>query len=52
MNNQKQIVALFDFDGVVMDTESQYTMFWDEVGKVTAITSKGRRWYKSMKSIF
>lgn len=34
MNNQKQIVALFDFDGVVMDTESQYTMFWDKVGKV------------------
>ena len=34
MNNQKQIVALFDFDGVVMDTESQYTLFWDEIGKV------------------
>ena len=34
MNDQKPIVALFDFDGVVMDTESQYTLFWDEVGKV------------------
>ena len=34
MNNQKQIVALFDFDGVVMDTESQYTLFWDEIGNV------------------
>ena len=26
------IAALFDFDGVVMDTETQYTMFWDEIG--------------------
>lgn len=34
MNMEKPIVALFDFDGVVMDTESQYTRFWDEVGKV------------------
>lgn len=25
--------ALFDFDGVVMDTESQYTVFWDEIGR-------------------
>lgn len=25
--------ALFDFDGVVMDTESQYTTYWGEVGK-------------------
>lgn len=33
MNTEKNIVALFDFDGVVMDTESQYTKFWDEKGK-------------------
>lgn len=26
-------VALFDFDGVVMDTESQYSIFWDEQGR-------------------
>ena len=33
MDITKCIVALFDFDGVVMDTESQYTVFWNEVGK-------------------
>lgn len=26
-------VALFDLDGVVVDTESQYTKFWEEIGK-------------------
>ncbi len=25
--------ALFDFDGVVMDTEPQYTIFWNEQGR-------------------
>ena len=25
--------VLFDFDGVVVDTESQYTIFWDEINK-------------------
>ena len=25
--------ALFDFDGVIMDTEGQYTLFWDRMGK-------------------
>ena len=29
----KKIVALFDFDGVIVDTESQYTEFWDRAGK-------------------
>ena len=29
----KKIIALFDFDGVVVDTESQYTEFWNKVGK-------------------
>lgn len=33
MDKERHIVALFDFDGVVMDTETQYTVFWDEVGK-------------------
>lgn len=33
MNKEKPIVALFDFDGVVMDTETQYTVFWDAQGK-------------------
>ena len=26
--------ALFDLDGVVLDTESQYTVCWDWIGKV------------------
>ena len=26
------MIALFDFDGVVMDTEPQYTAFWDSKG--------------------
>jgi len=25
--------ALFDFDGVVMDTESQYSIIWDSIGR-------------------
>lgn len=29
----KPIAALFDFDGVVVDTESQYTIFWGEQGR-------------------
>ncbi len=32
MNATKQIAALFDFDGVIMDTETQYTLFWNEQG--------------------
>lgn len=27
------MIALFDFDGVIMDTEIQYTRFWDNAGK-------------------
>ena len=27
MNTTKTIAALFDFDGVIMDTETQYTVF-------------------------
>lgn len=32
MNTTKTIAALFDFDGVIMDTETQYTVFWNEQG--------------------
>lgn len=32
MNTTKAIAALFDFDGVIMDTETQYTVFWNEQG--------------------
>ncbi|KAA4212679.1 HAD family phosphatase, partial [Bacteroides ovatus] len=28
MNTTKTIAALFDFDGVIIDTETQYTVFW------------------------
>ena len=33
MNKERTIAALFDFDGVVVDTEPQYTLFWDEKGQ-------------------
>ena len=33
MNTTKTIAALFDFDGVIMDTETQYTVFWNEQGQ-------------------
>lgn len=33
MDQTKCIAALFDFDGVVMDTESQYSIFWNGVGE-------------------
>lgn len=34
--NSKHIfrAALFDFDGVIMDTESQYSIFWGKQGKL------------------
>ncbi len=30
MDTTKPIAVLFDFDGVIMDTETQYTRFWNE----------------------
>ena len=33
MNTNEPIAALFDFDGVVVDTEPQYSLFWDEKGE-------------------
>lgn len=27
------LAALFDFDGVIMDTETQYTRFWNRIGE-------------------
>lgn len=33
MDSTKTIAVLFDFDGVIMDTETQYTVFWDEQGR-------------------
>lgn len=33
MKEEKTIAALFDFDGVVVDTEPQYSLFWDEKGR-------------------
>ena len=48
MDTTKTIAALFDFDGVIMDTETQYTVFWDEQGrkylkKTSAVVSRDRR---------
>lgn len=33
MDATKNIAVLFDFDGVIMDTETQYTVFWNEQGR-------------------
>lgn len=32
MDTTKTVAVLFDFDGVIMDTEGQYTIFWNEQG--------------------
>lgn len=32
IKNKENIIALFDLDGVVLDTESQYSVFWDKIG--------------------
>lgn len=32
MIDTSKIAVLFDFDGVVMDTESQYSVFWHKMG--------------------
>jgi len=34
MSGIKEFVALFDLDGVVFDTESQYSNFWDKQGEL------------------
>lgn len=33
MDITKPVAALFDFDGVVMDTETQYSLFWAKQGQ-------------------
>lgn len=33
MNKDVKYAVLFDFDGVVVDSETQYTQFWDAVGE-------------------
>lgn len=30
----RSLAALFDFDGVIMDTEAQYSVFWNEIGRM------------------
>lgn len=32
-----KVAALFDLDGVIVDTESQYTQFWAEIGRRCAL---------------
>ena len=31
-NDYSRLVALFDLDGVILDTESQYTELWEGIG--------------------
>ncbi len=33
MDNNKPIAALFDLDGVILDTEGQYSIYWAEQGR-------------------
>ena len=33
MTEIKDYIALFDLDGVILDSEGDYTKFWDEMGK-------------------
>ena len=33
MKKERRIIALFDLDGVVLDTENQYSIFWGNIGK-------------------
>ena len=33
MDTVKSMAVLFDFDGVVVDTETQYSRFWHQMGK-------------------
>lgn len=44
MKSANNYAALFDLDGVLLDTEPQYTIFWDEQGrKYLNETNFGRR---------
>ncbi len=50
--------ALFDLDGVVFDTESQYSIFWGMIGRsiirkcpISNIASKDRLWFRFTTSI-
>lgn len=33
IDSTKPIAALFDLDGVILDTETQYTFFWNDMGE-------------------
>lgn len=35
MKQEKKIAVLFDMDGVVLDTETQYSVFWNRIGLET-----------------
>lgn len=44
MDTTKAIAVLFDFDGVIMDTEPQYTIFWEKMGATyLGMTDLGQR---------
>ena len=41
-DNSKPVAALFDLDGVVLDTETQYTRFWNDI--------VGRRYFPEVEN--
>ena len=44
----RTIAALFDLDGVIVDTESQYSIYWNNVG-VKYLSDPDRRGNRSGK---
>lgn len=54
MDATKKITALFDCDGVIVDTEGQYTVFWNEMGQkyvndeTLVLRLRARHWYRFM----
>lgn len=40
MNNKLPAGILFDLDGVLIDTETQYTLFWDKMAKQYNVADK------------
>lgn len=50
MNTTKTIAALFDFDGVIMDTETQYTVFLERTRTETSERRRFRTPYQRTDS--
>ena len=52
MKQQFMKTAFFDFDGVIVDTEPIYDIYWNEAGKRYQTTSKERHYLIYWRSIF